>query len=281
MTVTFSFRGDEFRSAFADLGSIRSLLPTNIPIMALTATATKDTLASVKKRLAMQDPVIVGLPPDRPNIKLITEPCPELCKLCEVLAKELLEKRCNTIKTVVFCRSLKDCGNMCIMLKKLLGKHITEPPGLPDSFLPFRLIDVFTAASDTDLREEIIVEFCKPDTKLRLIIASTAFGLGIDCKDILRVINYGTPNTLEELVQEIGRAGRNGENAQAILYHKIIGNNVTESAKKYGENKTVCRRSLLFKDFLFYGNHANITACKCCDLCVLLCDCNDCKQNVL
>jgi len=51
------------------------------------------------------------------------------------------------------------------------------------------------------IREEIIVEFCKPTTKLRLIIASTAFGLG---KDILRVINYGTPNTLEELVQEIG-----------------------------------------------------------------------------
>jgi len=147
--------------------------------MALTAKATKDTLACV---IAMQDPVIVGLPPDRPNIKLIMEPFPELDKLCEVLAKELLEKRCKTVKTVVFCRSLKDCGKMCIMLKKLLGEHITEPPGLPDSFLPFRLIDVFTAASDTDLREEIIVEFCKPDTKLRLIIASTAFGLGIDCR---------------------------------------------------------------------------------------------------
>jgi len=232
--------------------------------MALTATTTKDTLTCVKKRLAMQDPVIVGLPPNRPNIKLVTEPCPELRKFCKALAKELLEKRCNTIKTAVFCRSLKDCSYICILLKKSLGKHFTEPPGLPDSFLPFRLIDVFTAASNTDIREEIIMEFCKSNTKLRLIIASTTFGLGVDCKDILRVINYGTPNTLVELVQEIGR---NGENAQAILYHRIIGNNVAESAKQYGENKSVCRRSLLFKDFLFYSNHTNITACKCCDLC--------------
>ena len=55
--------------------------------MALTATATKATLASVKSRLAMQDPVVIGLTPERPNIKLIVEPCPDLHKLCEVLAK--------------------------------------------------------------------------------------------------------------------------------------------------------------------------------------------------
>ena len=97
------------------------------------------------------------------------------------------------------------------------------------------------------MREEIITEFCKSDTKLRIIIASTAFGLGIDCKDIACVINYGTPNTLEELVQEMGRAGRNGDQSNAILYHKAIGK-ISKQAKLYGENKSVCRRELLFKD---------------------------------
>ena len=62
-------------------------------------------------------------------------------------------------------------------------------------------MDIFTAPSDTGLREEILAEFCKSQTNLRLIIASSAFRLGVDCKDIMRVINYGTPNTLEELVQ--------------------------------------------------------------------------------
>lgn len=84
--IQFS-RGDEFRTTFADLGNIRGLLPSNINIMALTATATKATLATVKKRLAMQDPVIIGLTPDRPNIKLIVDRCPDLHELCVVLAK--------------------------------------------------------------------------------------------------------------------------------------------------------------------------------------------------
>jgi len=164
--------------------------------------------------------VIVGLPPSRSNIKIVVEPCPDLSELCEALAKDLRENRTKTTKTVIFCRSLKDCGKMCKMMKKLLGKDITEPPNLPDHFLQFRLIDVFTAASDNDMQEEIITEFCKSDTKLRLIIASTAFGLGIDCKDIGWVINYGTPNTLEELVQEMGRAGRDGNQAQATYITK-------------------------------------------------------------
>jgi len=88
--------------------------------------------------------------------------------------------------------------------------------------------------------EEIITEFCISETKRRLIIVSTAFGLGINCKDIGRVINYETPNTVEELVQEMGWAGRNGNQAQAILYHKVIGNDVSEQAKFHRENFGTC-----------------------------------------
>ena len=103
--------------------------------MALTATATKTTLASVNSRIAMQNPVVIGVTPERPNIKLIVEPCPDLYQLCEVLAKELLEKRNMAKKIVVFCRSLKCCANMCVILKKLLRKNVTEPPGIPDTLV--------------------------------------------------------------------------------------------------------------------------------------------------
>ena len=48
----------------------------------------------------------------------------------------------------------------------------------------YRMVDVFTAASDTNVREEILAEFCKSNSNLRLLIASTAFGLGVDCMDI-------------------------------------------------------------------------------------------------
>jgi len=269
------FRGDEFRTTFADIGHIRSLLPKKVNVMTLTAIATEATLVSVKSRLAMEDPVIIGLYPDRSNIKIIVGPCPDITVLCESLAKDLIENRTKATKTVIFCRSLKDCGKMCAILKKLLGESITEPPNLPDNFLQFRLIEVFTAASDNDMREEIISELCKSDTKLRIIIASTAFGLGIDCMDIARVINYGTPTTLEELVQEMGRAGRNGNQSHAILYHKAIGNKISKQATLYGENTSICRRELLFKDFLFFNNENTLTGCMCCDLCTLLCTCKD------
>ena len=56
------------------------------------------------------------------------------------------------------------------------------------------------------------------------------------------MINYGTPATMEELVQEAGRAGRDGSEAEAILYHKIIGRKFTNAMKMYGENQIICRR---------------------------------------
>jgi len=74
------------------------------------------TLSSVKSRLAMEDPMIVGLPPYRSNIKMIVEPCSDLSELCENLAKDLRENCIKTIKTVVFCRSLKDYGKMRMMI---------------------------------------------------------------------------------------------------------------------------------------------------------------------
>ena len=225
----------------------------------------------------MQDPVIIGLPPDRPNIKLLVEPCPTIPELCFKLAEELKEKRNLTPKTVIFCRSLSHCADMCTMMKRFLGSKITEPPGLP-SMLQFRLIDIFTAASNVSMREEVLKEFCKADTKLRLLIATTAFRLGVDCVDIKRVINYSTPSTLEELVQESGQAGRDGREACSILYHKTV-KGITPVVKMYGENQSVCCRTLLFKNFLCSDiGSASPEACKCCDLCMLLCNCSICRD---
>ena len=253
-------------------------MPSEVKILALTATATHLTLKCVISRTSMQDPAIIGLPPDRPNIKLSVQPCPSIPSLCEWLAKELLEKRSTATKTVVFCRSLCHCAKMCTLMRKLLGQNITEPPGLPDNMVEYRLVDVFTAASNTDMREEVLAEFCKCDSNIRLLIASTAFGLGVDCMDISRIINYGTPSTLEELVQELGRAGRNGSPAEAILYHKVVGKTITDTAKAYGDNHTMCRRGLLFKNFLF-SETIQIQACKCCDICKPLCNCVECNNH--
>ena len=82
---------------------------------------------------------------------------------------------------------------------------------------------MFTAVSTTETQELLLSQFHSNQSTLRLLIATTAFGLGVDCMEIKRVVNFGTPNTLEELVQESGRAGRNGEPAESILYPRTFG----------------------------------------------------------
>ena len=72
------------------------------------------------------------------------------------------------------------------------------------------------------MKAKVLVEFCKSDT-----IAASAFGLGVDCSDIRRVINFGEPNTTEDLIQQSGRAVRDGSSAEAILYYKKVGEHTT------------------------------------------------------
>lgn len=160
-----------------------------------------------------------------------------------------------------------------------MGDDITEPPGLP-KVIPFRLIDIFTAASTPDMREEIVQEFSKPDTYMRVVVATTAFGLGIDCPDICHVINWGAPNSLEELIQEAGKGGRDGCQSDGILYanSKKVGKQISKEMETYIKNVSLCRRSMLYENFLFNKEKEwkLIKPCRCCDLCSLLCNCHDC-----
>jgi len=81
-----------------------------------------------------------------------------------------------------------------------LGPSITDPACLPN-LLGIGLIDLFTAASKPEMREMILKEFCRANTSLRLIVTSSAFGLGVDCPDISRIIHCSAQNTLEDLAQ--------------------------------------------------------------------------------
>ena len=270
-------RGDEFRKVFAELGSVRCLIPKSVKILAVTATATKETLDSVTCRLSMEKPVLIGLPPNRINIKYIVQPCPSITEFCSQITGELMLKRAQTPKTVIFCRSLQNCANMFAMMKRMLGSNVTEPPGI-EVGLQVRLIDVFTSVSTTEMREMVLEVFRNQGTKLRLLIATTAFGLGVDCPDIERIINWGSPNTLEELVQETGRGGRDGRQVEAILYAKKFGKKVTTAMRDYQENVKECRRRKLFRNFLFTQPREQLPlkACSCCDLCSQLCKCENC-----
>jgi len=123
------------------------------------------------------------------NITYVVESYIELNDLYSLLSAKLLEHRVKAPKTVLFCRTHQGCADVFVGIRKLLGAQITEPAGLPMNLVKFRLIDIFTAGSKAEIKKTIVTEFCCNDTKLHLIIATSAFGLGVDCADIARIIH--------------------------------------------------------------------------------------------
>lgn len=269
--------GDQFRKAFAVIGDLRSILPSGINVMALTATATLETFHIVSKRLSLKDPFLVALPPDRGNIFYSVVPKMELDKLSDALCEELRQKGVNFPKTVIFIRKYRDCSDLYLTLIHKLGDAATDPPGYPN-FSQFRILEMFSRVQTNGKKEQVMSSFMSKDSRLRLLIATSAFGLGIDCPDIRRVFHWGLPTNVEEYVQESGRAGRDGIFAESILFEGKVGKHATQRIKDYVSNSTVCRRKILFQEFLkHYEGEVVVRRCKCCDVCLIVCTCDLCN----
>ena len=172
--------------------------------MVLTATATREKFKIIIKHLSLNTPVVAGMSPDRPNIFLSVTSL-------EGFAKEISEKmkleRLSCPKTIIFCRSHQDCASMYAAVLQNLGKEKTEPPGY-SNLLEYRLLGMYTVASTPAMKEMIMSIFSKANSALRVLIATTAFSMGIDIPDIRQVFHFGVPCDTEQYLQEIGRAGR-------------------------------------------------------------------------
>ena len=110
----------------------------------------------VIQRLSMKEALVVGANTGRSNIKYVGKPLVSQEELCSELADELLKERTKCVKTVLFCYTLLDCGQIYAKLKRRLGKNITEPTGLPN-IIEFRLINLFTAASTAEMKAQVRV----------------------------------------------------------------------------------------------------------------------------
>ena len=108
-------------------------------------------------------------------------------------------------RTLIFCLRYKECTEIYHCFKSGLGNAFTEPAGSPDlSF--FRLVDMFLGATAEDVKADILSSFRDAAGHLRVLICTSAFGMGIDCKGVERVYHWGPPDDIELYVQEIGRA---------------------------------------------------------------------------
>ncbi len=164
--------------------------------MALTATATKATRRSVERSLGMVSAMIVSDPPNRPNIKYNV--CLNPGTLEEVFAslmEELRIKRTQMDKVIIYCKTYDSCSMIYLYFKSRLQEEMTEPVGFVD-LARFRLVDMFTACATQPVKDSILTEFIKPNGKLRIVVGTVAFGMGIDCPNVRRVIHWGPPGDL-------------------------------------------------------------------------------------
>lgn len=120
---------------------------------------------------------------------------------------ELKEQRTDFLKTIIFCQKHTDCANMYQKVRASMLAEFMELPGYPSFLQQFRLADMDHTAMTVNLKEKVLQSFCTVNGKLRLLVATTAFGLDIDCPDIRRVYHWGPQSDVGSYVQESGRQG--------------------------------------------------------------------------
>ena len=184
-------------------------------MMCLTATATSSLREQVTSILGMKHPKVIAVSPSKSNITFMIRGYNSYQEAFSVLLSGLVKQRKDFPGTIIYCQRLVECGRIYRHLRGSLGREFTEPVGAPD--LPqFRLIDMFHSSIDVEIKESILVSFTKP-SQLRVVIATVALGMGIDCADVRQVFQVGPPEDLECYIQETSRAGRDGGHSLAVL----------------------------------------------------------------
>ena len=274
-SLCFMYRGDTFRHEFSRLREVRSLIPTGVNMIALTATASKSLQQSVIQTLGMRQPFVLSVSPHKPNITLAVTQFKSIEHDFEPVVSGLRQARLLYERTIIYCNLQSQCATLYLYFRKQLGSEMLEPKDAPD-ISRFRLIDMYTSCTESRVKDQIIESFTNPLSPLRIVISTIAFGMGIDCPDVRSIIHYGPPKDIESYVQQIGRAGRDQKQSHAKLLYYKPRHPIEDSMFKYCVNVDVCRRFVLFNEFGDYNHESINTLCACCDICSMKCKCESC-----
>jgi len=254
---------------------VRGLIPQHVNLMALTATASDITIGEIIHDISMYNPVVVQVSPDKPNLLYCVQKSEGLRNSFMPLIMLLKSKRLKFIRTIIFCTRQTDCGNLYQLFEATLKEQFTEPVGTPVELPDYRLVNIFTKATEDYIKSSVLKQCADANSCLRVVICTAAFGMGIDCADFNRTIHFGPPDDVETYIQQTGRAGRNGKQSYCYLF--IAKNQMRfcdKNMKIYCENTVTCRRDSLFSGFSSYKSLP--LKCNCCDVCAEKCKCVKC-----
>lgn len=280
LLVLYTYRGSSFRKEFNNISEVRSLIPSGVKLMALTATATKTSRKEIMKSLAMFDSVVVATTPDKPNIKYFVSEKTDFDSMFKHTIEQIRLKSVECPRGIIFCSTIIGCSDVYKFFKRRLGSAMTHPAGSPD-VSKFRLVDMFCSCTQEDVKSNIVESFSSSSGTLRLVIATIAFGMGVDCPNVRMVAHCGPSSNLEMYLQETGRAGRDGQPAYAVLYLRSthLSQHVGNDMKEYCRSQDYCRRRILLKQFEEQATHSiegDQRSCRCCDICSKHCTCGKC-----
>ena len=278
-----------FRPDYSNMAELLAVVP-HAPALVMTATTSEQMKRETLALLQTEDSEVIALNPDRPEIFLdVQKPGPNCL---DWLIEELRHQKDMTDKTIIYCRSTKQVTNVFEMILGKLTAAIYMPPGTKRA--DNLLVDMYSASVDESTKTRILKLF-SGNNKLRVVVATVAFGMGIDIPDIRNALLWGVPAGHCEYWQQVGRACRDHLPGKSVLYTYPVPSKLPVSSELTAQLSTCstsCYRSSLLQKlwlsemgaFPTKGELCNAKClkcycqyCTCCSVCKQACPCSNCK----
>lgn len=187
--------GYDFRPAYLNISAVRQLLPPSVPVLALTATAPPKVVDDIQDRLSFRERNVISMSFERKNLIYVVRKCDHKPEEIVHILTSVPEG-----SAIVYVRTRN--------LTTELARYLTE------SGIPALAYHAGLTTAEKDLRQANWTNH-----RVRVMVATNAFGMGIDNPGVRVVIHYAMPDSIEAYFQEAGRAGRDGKASYAVLLY--------------------------------------------------------------